>query len=188
MTLENRKHLGIAAALALLVAATHGHHLASALHLPPATWAAFFLAGLTVRRAGLFVFLLAEVVLLDALAVTIGGVSSYCLTPAYGFMLPAYGSLWLAGRWFETRFQPALKSLPALGASLLGGALLAELFSSGGFYFFSGRFTDTSLAGFGHLLGDYFPTSLQSFAFWMGIAIIAYLIASWATPPAGRRT
>jgi hypothetical protein len=175
MTPENRKQLGIAAILALLVAATHGHHFSSALHMPPATWAVFFLAGFYVRRAWLFALLLAEVVLLDYVALTAGGVSAFCFSPAYGFLLPAYGSLWLAGRGYAMRYRFAWNTLPALMASLLGSVALAEIFSSGGFYFLSGRFADTSLAEFGSRLLMYFPYSLQSFAFWAGIAIAVHV-------------
>jgi hypothetical protein len=175
MTPDNRKQVSIAATLALLVAVTHGHHFASALHLPPATWAVFFLAGFYVRRAWLFSALLAEVVLIDYVAVTAGGVSAFCLSPAYGFLLPAYGALWLAGRWYAMRYRFAWNTLPALTASLLGSVALAEIFSSGGFYFFSGRFADTSLVEFGSRLLMYFPYSLQSFAFWAGVAIAVHV-------------
>jgi len=175
MTPDNRKQLGIATILALLVAATHGHHFASALHLPPATWAVFFLAGFYVRRAWVFAALLAEVVILDYVAVTAGGVSAFCVSPAYGFLLPTYGALWLAGHWYATRYRFAWNTLPTLVASLFGSVALAEVFSSGGFYFFSGRFADTSLAEFGGRLLAYFPYSLQSFAFWIGIAIAVHV-------------
>ncbi|HQR51140.1 MAG TPA: hypothetical protein PKW44_05840 [Methylophilaceae bacterium] len=176
MTPDNRKQFGIAAILALLVATTHGHHFASTLHLPPATWAVFFMAGFYVRRARLFAALLAEVVLIDCVAVTAGGVSAFCLSPAYGFLLPAYGALWLAGRWYATRYRFVWNTLPALGASLLSGVVLAEIFSSGGFYFFSGRFADTNLAEFGNRLLMFFPYSLQSFAFWTGVAIVVHVV------------
>ncbi|OIQ86830.1 hypothetical protein GALL_312980 [mine drainage metagenome] len=175
MTTDNRKQLGIGATLALMIFATHGHHFGTALHLPPATWAVFFLAGFYVRRAWVFAALLAEVVAIDYFAISVGGVSNHCISPAYGFMLPAYGSLWLMGRWLASRYSFSLSALPALAASLVAGSLLAEIFSSGGFYFFSGRFADASLAGFGPLLLQYFPQSLASFAFWMGTALAVHV-------------
>lgn len=175
MNLETRHQLWIGTALGALVAATHGHHFASALHLPPATWVAFFLASLYLRSAWAFGALLAEVVALDYVAVAVGGVSAFCVSPAYGFLLPAYGTLWLAGRWFAARYSFSLDALPALAASLLAGVTLAEAFSSGGFYFFSGRFAETSLAEFGTRLVKYFPQSLASFAFWAGIALAVHI-------------
>jgi len=174
MNLDTRKQYGIAAILALLVAATHGHHFGSLLHLPPATWAVFFAAGFYVRRAWVFVALLAEVVVIDYFAINVGGVSSYCASPAYGFLLPAYGTLWMAGHWYAKRYSFKVNTLPALGASLLGSVALAEIFTSGGFYFFSGRFADTSLAEFTSRLVQYFPYTLQSFAFWVGVAVIVH--------------
>lgn len=174
MNLQQRHQLWIGIALGALLAATHGHHFATALNLPPATWVVFFLAGLYLRSAWAFAALLAEVVAIDYVAVAFGGVSAFCVSPAYGFLLPAYGSLWLAGRWFATRYSFSLRALPALAASLAIGVPLAEVFSSGGFYFFSGRFTDTSFAEFGTRLVHYFPYSLQSFAFWGGVALIVH--------------
>ncbi len=175
----------IAAGLALLILATHGHHFASALNLPPATWAVFFLAGFYFRSMRMFALLLAEVVSLDFVATTVGGVSNYCLTPAYAFMLPAYASLWLAGRWLSGRYRLTTGAIPALGASLLGGALFAEVISSGSFYFLSGRFAETSLMGFWMGLVKYFPQSLSSFAFWMAAALVVHL--SLALAQAGKQ-
>jgi hypothetical protein len=174
MQLDKRKQLAIGGLLALLVAATQGHHFASLTNLPPATWAVFFLAGFYVRRTAMFFALLAEVVVIDYFAVTVGGISSFCISPAYAFLLPAYAVLWFTGRWYANRHQFSLTTLPALGVSLAVGVTLAEIFSSGGFYFFSGRFAETSLNEFGSRLAMYFPQTLQSFAFWMSVAIIVH--------------
>lgn len=181
MQLEQRHQLGIGAGLAALILATHGHHFASLLHLPPATWAVFFLGGLYLKRAWVFAALLAEVVIIDYLAITQGGVSAFCVSAAYGFLLPAYGTLWLAGRWFAKHYRLSFKALPALLASLAASVTLAELFTSGGFYFFSGRFADTSLAEFGSRLAQYFPGTLEAFAFWIGIALLVHVALALVT-------
>lgn len=174
MNLDTHKQYGIVAVLALLIAATHGHHFGSLLHLPPATWVVFFAAGFYVRRTWVFAVLLAEVVLIDYFAVTVGGVSSFCISPAYGFLLPAYGTLWMAGNQYAKRYSFDIGTLPMLGASLLGSVALAEILTSGGFYLFSGRFVDTSITEFAARLIMYFPYTLQSFAFWAGVAIIVH--------------
>jgi hypothetical protein len=175
MNLDKRHQIWIGIALGLVVAATHGHHFATALNLPPATWVVFFLAGFYLRSAWGFGALLAEVVAIDYLAVAFGGVSAFCVSPAYGFLLPAYATLWLAGRWFAKRYSFSLRALPALAVSLAASVTLAEIFTSGGFYFFSGRFAETSLAEFGTRLVQYFPHTLQSFAFWVGVALIVHV-------------
>ena len=181
MTTDHREQLGIASAMALLIFATHGHHNATASLLPPATWAMFFLTGFYLRSTWAFTALLAEVVAIDYFAITTGGVSSYCISPAYGFLLPAYGTLWLAGRWFANRYRFSLKALPALAASLMAACLMAEIFSSGSFYFVSSRFADTSLSGFGARLIEYLPQSLAALGFWMGIALVVHALVLTAS-------
>jgi hypothetical protein len=175
MNLDKRPQLWIALALFALMAATRGHHFASLAHLPSASLAVFFLAGFYVRRAWIFVALLVEAALLDYSAITYGGVSSFCVTPAYGFLIPAYGTMWLAGNWFANRYRFAFSALLPFGGSLLVGAGISELFSSGGFYFFGGRYTDQTLAVFGERLLKYFPHQLSGLAFWIGVAVAIHV-------------
>lgn len=187
MNLEKRQQFWIFAGLVALIGATHGHHFGTALHLPPAAWAVFFVLGFYVRSAWAFVALVAEIVAIDYFAITAGGVSAFCVSPAYGFLLPAYGTLWLAGRWFAGRYSLTVKALPALFASLVASFSLAELFTSGGFYFFSGRFAETTLAEFGSRLLKYAPGSLEAFVFWIGIAAIAHIALALATSGARKQ-
>lgn len=175
MNLNKRSPLWIALALFALMAATRGHHFASLAHLPSASLAVFFLAGFYVRRAWIFVALLLEAVLLDYTAITYGGVSSFCVTPAYTFLLPAYGSMWLAGNWFAYRYRFAFSALVPFGGSLLIGASISELFSSGGFYFFGGRYAEPTLTVFGERLLKYFPQQLSGLAFWISIAVAIHV-------------
>jgi hypothetical protein len=77
--------------------------------------------------------LMAKVALIDYAAVTWGGVSSFCITPAYVFLMPAYGALWLVGHWYASHHHFALSTLVPLAGSVLVGAVVCELFSSCGF-------------------------------------------------------
>ncbi len=172
--LSSRSALAIGLALAALMAATRSHHFATALHLPDASWAVFFLAGFYLRPWWVFPALLALAGTSDYLAINVFSVSDFCVSPAYGFLLPAYGSLWLAGRWFAGRYRFARSALAPLVASVLAGAIFCELFSSGGFYFFSGRFAETSLAEFGARLVRYVPPSLAGMAFYVLLAAIVH--------------
>ncbi|MGH8590136.1 MAG: hypothetical protein ACREXX_12665, partial [Gammaproteobacteria bacterium] len=106
-------------------------------------------------------------------AIAFGGVSSFCMSPAYGFLLPAYGALWLAGRWYAVRHRFAFSTLLPLAASVVIGGVVSELFSSGGFYFFSGRF-EPNLAEFGTRIVRYFPSSLATLAFYVAVAAIVH--------------
>ncbi len=116
----------------------------------------------------------------DYMAIAWFGVSDFCMSPAYGFLLPAYGALWIAGRWYARRRRFALSTLIPLATSVLLGAAVCEIISSGGFYFFSGRFAETSLVEFGARLVKYFPPSLESLVFWMGIAIVVHIVFTLA--------
>ncbi|MGH8548844.1 MAG: hypothetical protein ACRERU_09645 [Methylococcales bacterium] len=170
----DRQSAYIALALALLMAATRSDHFATAFHLPDASGAVFFLAGFYLRPASMFAALIALAGLNDYVAIAWLGVNDFCVSPAYGFLLPAYGMLWLAGRWYAGRYRFALYTLIPLTGSLLIGAVLCEIVSGGGFYFFSGRFAETNFAEFGLRFLRYFPAVLESLALWIGFASVAH--------------
>jgi hypothetical protein len=176
----SRSALPVGLALAALMAATRSHHFATALHLPDASWAVFFLAGFYLRPVWTLPALTALAGVSDYVAIAWFGVSDFCVTLAYGFLLPAYGALWLAGRWYAGRHRFALATLVPLAASVVMGAAVCEIISSGGFYFFSGRFAETSLVEFGVRLAKYFPPSLESLVFWMGITTVVHIVFTLA--------
>jgi len=180
LTLSTRNQIVIGLTLVLLMIVTRGHHFATLEHLPGASWAVFFLAGMHLRPAGVLPGLLALSWMLDFAAFTWGSVSGFCLTPAYVFLLPAYSALWLAGRWYAKQHCFEWRMLLPLTLSILAGTLVCELFSSGGFYFFSGRFADPTLAEFGARLLRYFPPYLQSLTFYVGIAIVVHTVYALA--------
>ncbi len=142
--------------------------------LPDASWAIFFLAGIYLRSAWGFVALMVEAFALDVSAITWGGVSGFCFTPAYAFLLPAHAALWLAGRWYAGHHRQAWSTLLPLAGALLGSAVVAEVLASGGFYLFSGRFADTSLAGLSGRLLTYFPSTLGAMVLYLGLAVIIH--------------
>ncbi len=176
-----RTQIIVGVARATRMGATRGHHFGTLEHLPSASWAVFFLAGAYLRPLWVFPALLAEAALLDFAAVTWGGESSFCISPAYGFLLPAYGALWLAGRWYAGRHHDTVATLPSLTVSLLVGAVMCELISSGSFYFLSGRFEQTNVTQFAWRFVEYFPRSLSSLLFYVGIAGVSHVVFSAAS-------
>jgi hypothetical protein len=174
MNLSVRNQLTIGAGLVLLMILTREYHFSSLHSLPGASWAIFFLAGLYLRAiwplTGLFILTWA----LDFSAYTWGGASSFCLTSSYVFLLPAYSALWYVGSWYVRRYQFEWQTLLPLSLSLMTGAAVCELFSSGGFYFFSGRFEETNLIEFGQRLVQYFPHYVGSLVFYIGIAVVIH--------------
>lgn len=177
-TLTPRQQTVIGLLLAAFMAATRSHHFAGLHHLPDASWAVFFLAGCLLRPAWAFAALSLLAAASDYVAITWGGVSSFCVSPAYVMLLPAYGALWLAGRWYAGRHRPRAAALAPFGFAALGGAAACELISSGSFYFYSGRFAEPTLAGFLPRLAKYFPHALEGLALYLGAAVLAYLAAA----------
>jgi len=175
LTLSKTNQTLIGLLLLALVFITCGEHLAALSHLPSASLAVFFLAGFYLKPRWAFLALLLACVGIDYYAITAGGVNSFCVTPAYGFLLPAYAVLWLAGRWLNQRYQFAATTLLPLVGSVSVAAIVSELFSSGGFYFFGGRFEDPTLAVFGERLMRYFPQQLEGLAVWLGAALLVHI-------------
>lgn len=138
--LTRRVNLVLFAAFAALMVATRFHHFGNALHLPDASMALFFLGGLYLRRHWQFAVFIALAVVIDWVAIAHAGVSDFCVTPAYSFLLPAYAVLWYGGRAFAGRLQPTWMSmLGAAGVALLCAALSFAI-SNGAFYWLGGRY------------------------------------------------
>jgi hypothetical protein len=113
--------------------------------------------------------------LVDYVAITWGGVSGFCVSPAYWLLVPAYGALFLAGRVYARHHRLSWSALPWLLGCALAGAVLAELFSSGGFYFFSEKFADPSLGEFIRRLAKYFPHMLSTMVTYLGLAAVIHV-------------
>jgi len=172
--LNTRQQLAVGIVLAAFMAFTRSHHFAGLHHLPDASWAVFFLAGLYLRPVWAFPALCAVAASSDFIAITWGGVSSFCVSPAYAMLLPAYGALWMAGRWYAGRHSARVATLLPLVLAVLAGTVACELLSSGSFYFFSGRYADPSLAEFISRLVKYFPHALSSMALYIGAATVVH--------------
>lgn len=181
-SLTTRHQLCVALLLVALMAVTRSHHFAGIAQLPDASWAAFFLAGVYLRRASVFTFVVLTVLAttIDWIAINLAGVSDFCVTPAYAMLLPAYAALWLGGRWYSRRHVTSLTTLPALTAAVIASAAVAELCSSGGFYFFGGRFTEPTLVEFLPRLVKYFPSMLGAMTLYVTLAALLHALLAAA--------
>lgn len=174
MNLSRPLQFGAFCALALLMLVTRGHHFASVDALPSASWAVFFLAGV-FAPAWAFIALFAEASILDLAALESGTVTQWCLSPAYWALVPAYGSLFFAGRLYRRLHRDELRTLLPLASTLVAGGFVAYLCSGGGFYFFSGRYPDASLAEFGARIAQYYPHSTSVMAVYVLVAALVYV-------------
>jgi hypothetical protein len=173
--IEPRQQVLLGLLLTALMAATRGQHFAVLSYLPDASLAAFFIAGVWLRPVWAFPALYAVSALIDAVAVGWAGVSAFCITPAYALLIPAYGALWVAGRWYAGHHRLVWSALPRLAAAAVVGGALSEVFSTGGFYLFSGYFGAPSLEGVVAGVFKYLPATLTHLALYLGLAALAYL-------------
>ena len=167
----------IAAGLIMAIAATRFHHFGSAISLPDASYAVFFLCGLYLARFAraskvVFFALLLETVLVDYYATSVQGISDYCMTPAYWFLIPTYGSLWFAGRWFALRHSVEGKGLFGLALTAGAAASFAFLLSSGSFYLLSGHFND--------MTATEYATSVAQYYVWYVLVSLLYVACAVA--------
>lgn len=174
--LSKRNTVILTIVLSTVMWITRDHHAATFTHMPDASWAIFFLLGFYFRQRVMLPLFLAQAALADYFAITQFGIDDYCVTAAYAFLLPAYFSLWLAGRWYAAHYQFHARSLPLFAAAALAGTAACELISSSSFYFLGGRFAETSLPEFSSRLMQYFPGNLASVALYLGVAALIHVL------------
>jgi hypothetical protein len=121
MLLTSRQQLAIGIVLAALIALTRTYHFADLHHLPGASWAVFLLAGIYLRSYWAFPLLFVEAILIDFAVYSGASISDVCFTPAYFMLLPAYASLWAAGRWYVSRYTYQKSTLMTLLVSVISG-------------------------------------------------------------------
>lgn len=176
LELSKRSQVAVGIVLVLLMAMTRGSHF-SLVNLPSASWAVFFLAGVLLRPRWVFPLLFVQATVMDIMSVGWINAGHHCMTVAYWMLVPAYGALWFGGRLYARWHRDQVQTLLVLVPTVLTSALVCQLFSSGGFYFFSGRYSDPTLSGMLERIATYYPQYLGSLALYVGVATVLY--AAW---------
>lgn len=138
--------------LTTLMLMTRSHHFATAIHLPDASLAVFFLAGRYLRQWWTIIVYFLLALITDYFVIHYQGVSNYCFTVSYAFLLPTYASLWVGG--FYTRQLSFLQfnGLTGLVTIVAFSTAIAFFISNTSFYWLSGRIVDPS---FSHYLEQF---------------------------------
>ncbi|CAA9890205.1 conserved membrane hypothetical protein [Candidatus Methylobacter favarea] len=170
--------------LIALMALTRFHHFGDVLHLPDASLAVFFLAGF-YRKKFFFVFLLAMAALIDYIAIK-NGVSDWCVSPAYVFLIPTYAVMWSAGRYCSTFKALKISELATSMSLIMLATTAAFIISNISFYLFSGRFDDLSLLEYLARVALYYPSYLSAALIYAG-AGLAVIKIIYALPALTRR-
>lgn len=166
------KPLHIFLLLALTMIAGRYHHFGSVLQLPDASLAVFFIAGFYLRPVRYFVIFLGLAAIIDMLAIALGTVGNFCISPAYGMLIPAYASLWFGGRWLAAHYKASWKIIPLVIGTLFVSTTVAYVISNGSFYLLSGNFTDLSWFNYVIQAKQYFTPYLTSAFFYVGLTML----------------
>ena len=150
--------------LTLLMLLTRGTHFSGLSSLPEASWMIFMAAG-TLLPAWSFAWLMSLAVGIDAYAFTFGDIPGTCLSLAYAMLIPAYLSMWVAGRLARPYINGRFSGLAMFFGFAMGATLICELISSGSYYLWSGNFEPTVAEFFNREL-QYTPAVLASSAYW----------------------
>jgi hypothetical protein len=186
-TLPRQVNLGLFAAFAALMVATRFHHFGDVLHLPDASMALFFLGGLYLRQHWQFAVFIGLAVAIDWIAIEHAGVSDFCVTPAYSFLLPAYGVLWYAGRLYADRLQPTWgASLGAAGIGLVAASVSFAI-SNGAFYWLGGRYENPHVAEYVARAWQWGPLFVRTTMAYIVVALVAHALVARALRARGDR-
>lgn len=162
---EGKTFWAVALALALVMAVTRLGHFGEYGGPLDASWAVFFLAGLWLRDLRLFpgFFVLAWVVDLAAFAL---GTPTDCYSPAYLFLVPAYGSLWMAGRWASGA------GYARIVAGVVAGSVATFVIANLGMYVFAPASTAATPAAFASAVAGYFPGYLMTASVYVAVGLV----------------
>ncbi|TAH40704.1 MAG: hypothetical protein E6Q43_06445 [Dokdonella sp.] len=181
MTLSATQRAFIFLILALVMAGTRINHFAA---IPDASWAVFFVAGFYLRGSWRWAFalLIAIAVLVDLLVISSQGLSfwtHYCVSPAYWFLLAAYGAMWAGGALLR-RFHAgsAVQGLGLLAVCVLVSSSVCFLISNGSFYWLSSAVTTRSFSGWVENMGHWYFGYLRTSVMYVLLATGIHLVVS----------
>jgi len=146
--------------LIALMVLTRFHHFGDVLHLPDASLAVFFFAGF-YRKKALFPFLLVLAGLIDYIAIA-NGTSSWCVSPAYVFLVPTYAVMWFAGRYCSVFKTLKMTDLAMQFGVVALATSAAFAISNGSVYLLSGRYPDISWGQYISRVAMYYPPYVSS--------------------------
>ncbi len=186
MKIFQNKTFWIGAALVLLMAATRYQHFGSALTLPDASYAVFFLGGLFLGRVrgalAILAVLILEAALVDFYAINFQDISAYCVTSAYGFMVFAYAALWFVGRWFAPRFESSAKGLASLAVAAAFAGSAAFIIANVSFYLLAGYFDSMSVVDYISRVSEYYGSYVAVMLMYVGFAVGVQMLSRLSRP------
>lgn len=168
-----------AVALMALMAATRFDHMGTAVALPDASLAVFFLAGLWLGGRYFFALLLMEAAAVDYWAITQMAVSDYCVSPAYGFLIPTYAAMWLAGKYCRRLQSLSIRHMTLQFMALVIATSGAFLISNSSFYLLSENIAQPSWAQYVDTFSNYYSWYLSATLLYAVLILSVVHIFRW---------
>lgn len=165
-SLNKQRFWIVAAVLAAVMAFTRLGHFGEYGGPLDASWAVFFLAGMWLRDLRLFpaFFVLGWGVDLAAFAL---GTPTDCYSIAYLFLIPAYGSLWWAGRW------AGAGGYARISVAVPAGAAATFAFANLGMFWLAPSPNAPTFMAFAEAVAGYFPGYLLTMSMYVAFGLIA---------------
>lgn len=178
MSVPSSVRYAVFAVLLLLMVGTRFSHAGSTWGLPDASWAVLFLGGFYLAREWRWSLttLFVAAVGVDCLAIRYYGISDYCVTLAYWFIVPAYSLLWLGGAWLRRKYRRVPLDLARLLASFVVSMTLCFLLTHSAFYWLGARVGKPSLAEWWSVFTEWYAYFLAVPALYVGAAALAHVV------------
>jgi hypothetical protein len=164
--------------LSALMIMTRPYHFASALHLPSASLAVFFLGGFFLKTKKTFWGLFALSVSIDLASSYARGAFGDCITVSYPFLVVGYFALWQTGKYCFFNIQQTNIAL-AMTKNLVGlfiASSIAFFTSNASYYFISGKFPDLSWMQYSTRVAKYYLPYIQSPFLYVVLGLAIYCI------------
>jgi hypothetical protein len=172
----------LSVALVALILVTRTNYSSAAIDTPDITLAAFFIAGLWLPSLAIFAVLFVACVAADLLSFA-AGVSDWCFTPAYVFLVPTYACMWYAGKLSQGLDLFKASDVAKIALYVVVAIVAAYIISSYSFYYFSGRLTESSALTYTQSLVRYFWTPYFSWAaMYSALALAIAAVVRLANP------
>ncbi|MDO6427565.1 hypothetical protein Q4489_11095 [Thalassotalea sp. 1_MG-2023] len=156
--------IGVFVTLLLLMLATRTHHFSSLNHLPSASIAIFFLAGMYLRKVSTFWFFYVLTVGIDLGSSYFRGQFGDCITTSYPALVLSYGVMFMAGYYTKPNWQNSslINNALKVALGLFIASSIAFFISNGSYYTLSGKFTDLSWAEYATRVDKYYFRSISN--------------------------
>ena len=177
MSLSLPMRFAVFALLLLLMAATRFSHAGGAGLLPDASWAVFFIGGFYLARDSRWALtaLFLTVTGTDLLAIRYYGISNYCATPAYGFIVPGYSLLWLGGAWLRRQYRHVPLDLVRLCGSFVISVTGCFLLTHTAFYWLGGRIEHPTIAEWWSVFTEWYGLFVAAPSAYVGLAALLHI-------------